>query len=1241
MARIAAVNWETGQLEVFTPKVNKDNKLELDLQYASFSRFPEEICEMRELKVLRLCIDNIHSIPKTVAKLRELEEIYLVTSQYVRNPYSLIPAGFGLQEVPTVVCDLPCLKVLSVCGNSAFPLLFDELMSCQLPSTLVEVQMVKCGLTQATLSVICNNVKLRRLDLSFNDLQSFECNNTGTIGGLTVLNDLEKLNLSWNENLHTFTLAGLTKLKELYLRYCNIQHLPSGMSDLHHLEKLFLDGNQLGVFPTFSCLQWKHLQTLDLSNCDLEKIQWELMSPNISYELNLYNNYRLLCLPNNIWNGLNLKILNLVGCGISSIPNTEVQIEQVHLPYTSVTYLPRKFVFSPKLQKLNVRRCPLVSPPIEVCERGISSIRKYLDELERDGGVRRGRIKILVMGITKAGKTSLVEALESGKPFLAELDERTIGVEETTMKLDDKIECKLLDCGGHKAYMLTNQLMFTAQCFRCNIGDFLQTLYERNSRAHVAVVVSKVDLMVDMSREEMSRKWNEHLHTRLRQFREIRQVQIKRMSATIAASDSHENKFVSERLQFLESQQITVEEKVILTSAATFEGVVSLKHRLRKLCGDERLLPSLHTDLPSSWVTVEDKLVIPQPHTSVPITDVSYAMQVCAKHGLTEERCLELLIYLNKVGSILYYSYQKTLSQVLFPVPPFVVNVLKAVFRHDHHLLEYDSRFIGADIGPKQFKEMKCDLVFNGIARVSMLLALWSEFHLTADGHVDVFIKLFLALDLAYLTGSSDVVVQELSDTLGRHEITSTVSMSTDTISTTSDSSIDTSSITSDLSSVYFSTTSEPSNQADQMDSCKELICKLKQHNVGLLLPWLLNDEEPDDVSQLWCADVADGVMQVVVEYSFAYNCPLGLFERLSARCHRHHPNYIRHWSSGLLMCYGAVSLLFSCSKNTSPGFLRLSARVVKSHHSVGRLWHVLLRCVSDVEDLLQSVPGVLFDRSICSEGPSTTSIRCLPNQHRHVILSEKWGSFAVETVTGCYSGETFELVEGIKEVCPSVKEGIPLSQVVSPASGDFVSRRKLEQIAADIGKWWPKLTSIIGTDQSTVSELRENYSDSSFAPAAASRILSEWQKLRNNRLQVCELYDALLVADIPSLPQRHLSDVMSPDAASGLAKSKETAARGETSRADSEMVTPLIIEKVAENGSERWHEIGIYLGVSRSVLTECDQPLYTLKEKLRKVLSAWRDKNREATVGQLLSACDEAGVGGIVRRTLDSDVQH
>ncbi|XP_062511378.1 malignant fibrous histiocytoma-amplified sequence 1 homolog [Corticium candelabrum] len=688
----------------------------------------------------------------------------------------------------------------------------------------------------------------------------------------------------------------------------------------------------------------------------------------------------------------------------------EVKIEKVNISGTSVTHLSKEFVFSSKLKELKMDGCPLVFPPIEVCNQGIPVIREYFRELDKVGGVRRGRIKILVMGTTMAGKTSFVEALESGKPFLAEPDERTIGVVEKVMKLDDKIECKLLDCGGHRAYMLTNQLFisdnslvlivvdsnqykFTQQCFRQNIADFLQVVYDRNSRAHIAIVVSKVDLMVDMSREEMSRKWNEHLHTCLRQFLKIRQAEIDGMAA---ASDFPKKKYVSERLQFFDLQQITVEKNVLLTSAATHEGVVSVKDRLGELYCDERLLPSLHTKLPSSWVTVEDKLIKPQPHTSVPITDVSYAMQLCVEHGLTEESCRELLNYLNQVGSILYYSHHPTLAEVLFPIPPFVVTLLKAVFRHDHESLEYDHRFRSVNISRDQFENMHNDLVSNGIARISMLLVLWSEFLLTEDRYVDVFIKLFLALDFGYLTGSSDDVVQELGDTLGRRQITSTSPVSTNTTSYSSGQVI------------------EENHHQEQTDRCKEMIFQLKQHNVGLLLPWLLNDEKPEDVGKLWSSDIPHGVMQVSVKYSFAYDRPLGLFERLSARCHRH-SNYICHWSSGLLMCYGAVTLHFDCSKNISPGFICLSGRVVKSHHSVGRLWHVLLRCVSDMEDLLQSVPGVLPDRFIYSGSSSTTSRKSPLSRAKQFVPNERWGSFAVDATAGRYSAEMAKHINAVQ----------------------------------------------------------------------------------------------------------------------------------------------------------------------------------------------------------------------------------
>lgn len=65
---VETVSMRTGERETFTAKVNRKNKLELDLEYALLSGFPEQICVMRKLKVLRVRTDNIHSRPKTICQ---------------------------------------------------------------------------------------------------------------------------------------------------------------------------------------------------------------------------------------------------------------------------------------------------------------------------------------------------------------------------------------------------------------------------------------------------------------------------------------------------------------------------------------------------------------------------------------------------------------------------------------------------------------------------------------------------------------------------------------------------------------------------------------------------------------------------------------------------------------------------------------------------------------------------------------------------------------------------------------------------------------------------------------------------------------------------------------------------------------------------------------------------------------------------------------------------------------------
>ena len=73
-----------------------------------------------------------------------------------------------------------------------------------------------------------------------------------------------------NKNLQTFSCTGLTKLKKLDLRGCNIQQLPAELNDLHDLEELNLSRNK--NLQTFSCTGLTKLKKLDLSMCNIQQL---------------------------------------------------------------------------------------------------------------------------------------------------------------------------------------------------------------------------------------------------------------------------------------------------------------------------------------------------------------------------------------------------------------------------------------------------------------------------------------------------------------------------------------------------------------------------------------------------------------------------------------------------------------------------------------------------------------------------------------------------------------------------------------------------------------------------------------------------------------------------------------------------------------------------------------------------------------------------------------------------------
>ena len=86
----------------------------------------------------------------------------------------------------------------------------------------------------------------------------------------------------------------------------------------------------------------------------------------------------------------------------------------------------------------------------------------------------------------------------------------TIGIEESQFTLKNGVHLILIDCGGHRSYLLTNQLLvsdkpvnvvvvdcsqykLSEESFLQHVGHYLQMILERCSLGVVLTVFTKAD----------------------------------------------------------------------------------------------------------------------------------------------------------------------------------------------------------------------------------------------------------------------------------------------------------------------------------------------------------------------------------------------------------------------------------------------------------------------------------------------------------------------------------------------------------------------------------------------------------------------------------------------------------------------------------------------------------------------------------------------------------------------------
>lgn len=270
---------------------------------------------------------------------------------------------------------------------------------------------------------------------------------------------------------------------ENYGELNKIKSIPSEIGRLKNLKKLMIGGdwsdgegelNRWGITNIEAVLKLKKLEFLNVSNNFLTEVRSLHRLPNLQV-LHLNNNritsitgltqlphLRELYLSNNyidnldFLKGLNsLYTLDLHSNNIKSLTAIESLIESIDVTNTKW-----------EMHTINVASNPLAEPSLKTISLGRDAILRYFREIKQMDTFINTEIKLILVGNSEAGKTTLAKYLDH-KTDLQVSHQATHWLEEKIIQwdydpiLENHYTIRLFDFGGHDYYHDTHHIFFT------------------------------------------------------------------------------------------------------------------------------------------------------------------------------------------------------------------------------------------------------------------------------------------------------------------------------------------------------------------------------------------------------------------------------------------------------------------------------------------------------------------------------------------------------------------------------------------------------------------------------------------------------------------------------------------------------------------------------------------------------------------------------------------------------------
>jgi Leucine-rich repeat (LRR) protein len=348
---------------------NLDSTIEaLDLSNQNLSKFPIEITNYTNLKVLWLYQNKITVLPDEIGRLSDLNCLYLW-----KNRLHNLPSGIGkltnlsklglegnfLTDLPDEIFNLTNLTQLNLLNNKL------TFLSSKIEK-LNKLEYLAIGNQDSLLSVPAEIFTLKKLKYLY--LFSILSDNfSKEIGNLT---DLTVLNLSDNKlKSLPVEIGKLTKLTTLCIFNTEIQSIPAEIGKLTKLTKLYLVNNEIQNIPV-EIGKLTDLTGLYLSFNNLESLPKAIGNLINLTNLDLSSN-RLESLPKTIGNLINLTNLDLSSNRLASLPaeiGKLIDLTDLNLSQNNLECLPKEIVNLVNLTNLDLCFNELESLPAELWE---------------------------------------------------------------------------------------------------------------------------------------------------------------------------------------------------------------------------------------------------------------------------------------------------------------------------------------------------------------------------------------------------------------------------------------------------------------------------------------------------------------------------------------------------------------------------------------------------------------------------------------------------------------------------------------------------------------------------------------------------------------------------------------------------------------------------------------------------------------------------------------------------------